>query len=248
MKNRGPYTTKCTTIEIKSGARWKMFLSGAAAAMNVALKMKNLFNNACTFHHKSYVIFSFFFSAGSFLVPSFSFDAVSVFGGAIDCWCEYSRTLATGWSVHTSTNFAYPSIAIYCRHSHSASLHLARTSSESTHTHTHWHTHLRHSVNRVFGSVDYTANTVLRSNRTSVVLHAYSSNLYIWEKFSIYHRRTDKLYSDENGLERKLNQTRLKKKIRNKITKKSTEHEIKIIERKCSCTRRADEQMRERER
>lgn len=222
MKNRGPYTTKCSTIEIESEPRWRMYLSGAAAAMNVALKMKNLFNNACTFHHKSYVIFSF--SRKLLFRTVFHFDAeycvqmyiVLVFGGAIDCWCEYSRTLATGWSVHTNTNFAYPSIAIYCRHSHSASLHLARTFSPNTLTHS---SSAFSKPSFWFGWLHTALTLYVRT------VHPYSmhtaSNLYIWEKFSIYHRRTDKLYSDENGWERKLlNQTRLKKKIRNKITKK----------------------------
>lgn len=198
-------------------------LSGAAAAMNVALKMKNLFNNACTFHHKSYVIFSFS-PLFSFRLPSFILMQKCVVLYLVDRWCECSRTLATGWSVHTNTNFAYPSIVIYCRHSHSASLHVAQT-----HTHTLIvvtviaHFLVEQSADWVFDSVDYTANCTYE--RTSV-LRAYNRHLYIWEKFSIYRRRTDKSYSDENGRE-KVKPEPIEK--RNKITKNAANMEWKLL-------------------
>lgn len=117
-----------------------------------------------------------------------------------------------------------PSIAAI---QHSASPHLVRI-----------HTYTRALTEFLIRLTTHlTGRTIVRSYAEHI------TEMYIWEKFSIYHRRTDKLYSEENGREN-AKPDPIEKKKRNEIGKKGTEHEIKIIERKCSCTRRADEQTR----
>lgn len=138
-----------------------------------------------------------------------------VFVSAVERWCECSRTLATGWSVHTNTNFAYPSIAIYCRHSHSASLHLARI-----------HTPIvaivivhssKLSIDWVFDSVDYTANCTYECSALCCAVQATEFYMY-GKSFLFITAALINCIATRMG-ERKLNQTRLNKK-RNKITKK----------------------------
>lgn len=127
MKNRGPYIqSRYNRIENRCGENannkcprrtelnrngkcfeWRCGKRHQWAAWKI--KMKNLFNNACTFHHKSYVIFSAFLfpeTALHYFRFVFQSDAAHsfVFGSVVDRWCECSRTFATGWSVlHTST-------------------------------------------------------------------------------------------------------------------------------------------------
>lgn len=174
-------------------------LSGAAAAMNVALKMKNLFNNACTFHHKSYVIFSF--------APLFSFR--------LSVWCRsvcmlvlylFRRSIAgaNARALSPPDDPFTPTQTLRIRLSPSiAAIHIQHLFIWRAYTQ---HTPIVaivivHSSKLSEFLIRLTTQLTVRTNvrLRSVLCCANNRILYVWEKFSIYHRRTDKLYSDENG-------------------------------------------------
>lgn len=222
--------------------------SGAAAAMSVALKMKNLFNNACTFRNKSYAIFSvcecFFFFICSFRLSYVHRTGYvcNVYHGIryVVLYYLVERSIGSANArthsppddpLFTPTqNFAYPSIAIYCRHSpfsissFGLSSHaymrtpctlaimykyvyvytyVRRTWSRHC-THYTLHTHRWRAVQRSERWLSFRFGWLHTVQPTVFVRPCYVQQkmyIHVWEKFSIYHRRTDKLYRDENGSE-----------------------------------------------